>query len=119
MAVMRTAAVNMLEATVVKNEEAAVAAMWQVNHENVRKELVRPYARYGRIGILRADEKVEIAAENQNAVPAAEWRGETTTAVKSDQVCGRRVTERMTPILRCYGSAHVWQEGSRSKGVWP
>ena len=104
---MRTAAVNMLEATVVKNEETAVAAMWQVNHENVRKGLVRPYARYGRIGILRGHEEVETAAENQNAVPAAEWKGETTTAVRSDQVCGKRVTGRMTPILRCYGSAHV------------
>ena len=71
---MRTAAVNMLEATVVKNEETAVAALWQVNHENVRKGLVRPYARYGKIGILRGHEEVETAAENQNAVPAAEWR---------------------------------------------
>ena len=65
MAVMRTAAVNMLEA-------AAVAAMWQANHQDVRKGLVRPYARYEGIGILRGDEEVETAAENQNAVPAAE-----------------------------------------------
>ena len=57
-----------LEATVVRNEEAAVAAMWQVNHEDVRKGLVRPYARYGRVGILRGDEEVETTAENQNAV---------------------------------------------------
>ena len=65
MAVKRAAAVNMLEA-------AAVAAMRLVNHEDVRKGLVRPYARYGGIGILRGAEEVETAAENQHAVPAAE-----------------------------------------------